>query len=41
MKAVNDGGVQLSDADKIDLKAFLLSLSDDEFINNVDFKEPN
>jgi cytochrome c peroxidase len=41
MKAVNDGGVQLSDADKIDLKAFLLSLSDDEFINNVDFKAPN
>ena len=32
MKAVDQGGVQLSDEDKADLKAFLLSLSDPEFI---------
>lgn len=41
MKSVNDGGVQLSAADKIDLKAFLYSLSDDEFINNPNFQSPN
>ena len=34
MKAVADGGVQLSDTDKADLVAFLLSLSDPTFINN-------
>ena len=32
MKAVDQGGVQLSNQDKADLKAFLLSLSDPEFI---------
>lgn len=32
MKAVNQGGVQLSPQDKADLKAFLLALSDPEFI---------
>ncbi len=41
MKAVNDGGVQLSASDKTDLKAFLLSLSDDEFITNPAFQNPN
>lgn len=38
MKSINNGGVQLSDLDKIDLKAFLLSLSDSEFINNPNFQ---
>lgn len=37
MKAVNQGGVQLTDQDKADLKAFLLSLSDPSFISNPDF----
>ncbi len=41
MKAVNEGGVQLSITDKADLKAFLLSLSDDEFITNPAFQNPN
>lgn len=41
MKAVTQGGVQLSEEDKADLKAFLLSLSDPEFINNPDFQNPN
>ncbi len=39
MKKVNLGGVNLSTKDKADLKAFLLSLSDFEFINNSNFKE--
>ena len=39
MKKVNDGGVNLSTKDKADLKAFLLSLSDLDFINNQDFQE--
>tara|TARA_B100001179_G_C18460432_1_gene346935 strand:- start:537 stop:749 length:213 start_codon:yes stop_codon:yes gene_type:complete len=34
MKKVAEGGVQLTDKDKADLKAFLLSLSDPEFITN-------
>ncbi|WP_437439765.1 cytochrome-c peroxidase [Flavivirga aquimarina] len=38
MKKVAQGGVQLSAQDKADLKAFLLTLSDHEFINNSDFK---
>jgi cytochrome c peroxidase len=38
MKKVNEGGVQLSQQDKNDLKAFLLSLSDPSFINNPDFQ---
>ncbi|MCL6293750.1 cytochrome-c peroxidase [Gaetbulibacter sp. 2012CJ34-3] len=37
MKKVNQGGVQLSAQDKADLKAFLLSLSDNEFISNPNF----
>ena len=40
MKAVGEGGVQLSEKDKADLKAFLLSLSDESFINNQDFQKP-
>ncbi len=38
MKKVNEGGVQLTAQDKADLKAFLLSLSDNEFINNPNFQ---
>ena len=34
MKKLNQGGVDLTDKDKADLKAFLLSLSDYDFINN-------
>jgi len=41
MKAVAQGGVQLSEEDKADLLAFLLSLSDPGFINNPDFQNPN
>ncbi|WP_411766271.1 cytochrome-c peroxidase [Winogradskyella sp. A3E31] len=41
MKKVDQGGVQLSDQDKADLKAFLLSLSDASFINNPDFQSSN
>ena len=39
MKKVSQGGVQLSAQDKADLKAFLLSLSDTEFISNPDFSD--
>ena len=39
MKTVAQGGVQLSPQEKMDLKAFLLSLSDTEFINNPAFKQ--
>ena len=38
MKKVNQGGVNLSEKDKADLKAFLLTLTDLDFINNPDFK---
>jgi len=41
MKKIAQGGVQLSEADKADLKAFLLSLSDPSFINNPAFQNPN
>lgn len=40
MKKVNQGGVQLSPQDKADLKAFLLALSDYEFISNPSFINP-
>ena len=39
MKKANQGGVQLSNKDKADLKAFLLSLSDTNFVNNPDFQQ--
>ena len=39
MKQVNTGGVNLSNQDKNDLKAFLRSLSDTEFINNPAFRK--
>jgi len=38
MKKVTEGGIQLSEEDKADLKAFLHSLSDYEFIDNSNFK---
>ena len=38
MKKVDQGGVQLSAQDKADLKAFLLTLSDPEFVNNPAFQ---
>ncbi len=41
MKAIAAGGVHLSEEDKADLKAFLLSLSEPGFINNPDFQNPN
>ncbi|QOD59849.1 cytochrome-c peroxidase [Polaribacter haliotis] len=39
MKKINDGGVNLSTKEKADLKAFLLSLSDEEFVNNSSFNK--
>lgn len=39
MKQVDKGGVQLTVEDKADLKAFLLSLTDSEFINNPAFQK--
>lgn len=39
MKKINEGGVQLATQEKADLKAFLLSLSDPSFINNLDFQD--
>lgn len=38
MKSVDEGGVQLSESDKEDLLAFLLTLSDPSFISNPDFQ---
>ena len=38
MKKVNQGGVQLTPQEKLDLKAFLITLTDPEFINNPDFR---
>ena len=40
MKKIDQGGVQLSLQEKADLKAFLLSLSDTDFINNPNFSNP-
>ena len=40
MKKVDDGGVQLTEVEKINLKAFLLSLTDFEFINNPNYSQP-
>lgn len=39
MKKVTQGGVQLTEKDKADLKTFLLSLSDNGFINDPNFKD--
>jgi cytochrome c peroxidase len=40
MKKVAQGGVQLSPQEKANLKAFLLSLTDEEFISNPNFSNP-
>jgi cytochrome c peroxidase len=39
MKQIDKGGVNLSTQDKADLNAFLLTLSDLEFVNNTAFQE--
>lgn len=38
MKQIDQGGVQLSNQDKADLKAFLLTLNDPSFLTNPDFQ---
>jgi len=38
MKKVAEGGVHITAQEKADLKAFLLTLSDNDFINNPDFQ---
>jgi cytochrome c peroxidase len=40
MKKVSQGGVQLSLQEKANLKAFLLTLTDEAFINNPNFSNP-
>lgn len=39
MKKIDQGGVNLTAQEKTDLKLFLLSLSDNEFINNPEFQQ--
>lgn len=39
MKKIDQGGTQLSEQEKADLKAFLLTLSDSSFINNPEFQD--
>jgi len=41
MKNIAEGGIQLTENEKTDLKAFLLSLSDPGFTINPDFQNPN
>ncbi|MFK5981819.1 MAG: cytochrome c peroxidase [Flavobacteriaceae bacterium] len=41
MKNIAQGGALLNEEDKIDLKAFLLSLSEPEYTTNPDFQDPN
>jgi cytochrome c peroxidase len=38
MKKVAEGGIQITIEEKADLKAFLLTLSDSDFINNIAFQ---
>lgn len=40
MKKVAQGGVQITEKDKADIKAFLLTLTDTDFVNNPDFQLP-
>jgi cytochrome c peroxidase len=40
MKKVSQGGVQLNPQEKANLKAFLLTLTDEDFINNLNFSNP-
>ncbi|MFZ5554365.1 MAG: cytochrome-c peroxidase [Bacteroidota bacterium] len=41
MKFAADGGVGLTPQEKADVKAFLLTLTDYDFINNPEFKDPD
>ena len=41
MKNIAEGGAHLTEADKADLKAFLLSLSEPGFNTNPDYQNPN
>lgn len=41
LKNVSSGGVQLNPQDREDLKAFLLTLTDEEFVTNPKFSDPN
>jgi cytochrome c peroxidase len=41
MKKVNDGGAQLTPSEKADLKAFLLTLTDNTFLTNPAFAKPS
>jgi cytochrome c peroxidase len=41
MKNVREGGVQLSDQDKEDLKAFLLALTDHQMVNDPAYSKPS
>jgi len=41
LKYIGQGGVQLTPTEKANLKAFLLSLSDPNFITNPAFQDPN
>ena len=41
IKYIAEGGAQLTEEDKADLKAFLLSLSEPGFTSNPDFQNPN
>ena len=41
MKNISQGGVQLTENEKTDLKAFLLSLSELDFTSNPEFQNPN
>lgn len=41
MKNVSTGGVQLNPQDRLNLKAFLLTLSDEDFVSNPEFSNPN
>ncbi len=41
MEFAADGGVNLTPQEKVELKAFLLTLTDTSFINNPDFQDPH
>ena len=41
MHHVMDGGVQLNDLEKAQLKAFLNTLTDEAFLNNPNYSDPN
>ena len=41
MEFAHQGGVQLDPQQRMELKAFLLTLSDEEFINDPKFSNPH